>query len=169
MSFLFKASDLLLQQYQCWPDDLNFLGTTIRHCAITGKVFQAETILKQYWCQLTDESHPFEPLIHSWADFYRQYELTEAEVEPYLETASSLLRQVLSQRRQRYQLNLDYFDEDGEPFLSYTVYLDLPVDDLLALEDQHNDLLLAGHFSSELLHGMIITFEPYPLEKENNG
>jgi hypothetical protein len=38
-----------------------------------------------------------------------------------------------------------------------------PITDLLELEEQHNDLLLAGHFKESLLDNIIITFEYYKI------
>lgn len=165
MGYVFKASELLLEHYQSWFDDLVVLSKTIDFCILAGRIFQGEMLL-QHWHKLKRKLYYQESVIRDWAQFYRQNELTEAEIASYLEAALSLLRQTLRQRRRRFKLGLDYFNDEGDPFLSYTICLDLPIGELLALDDQHSDLLVAGHFKSELLHGIIITFEPFEEKKD---
>ncbi|MDY6991779.1 MAG: hypothetical protein SVR94_04115 [Pseudomonadota bacterium] len=163
MYFFFEANKLLLQHYQRWPDDLGLLGDTIELCAVTGQVLQGEALLTR-WHQLTQSIHPFETTIQHWAEFYRQHGLTETEIQPYLETALSLLRHSQRQHHQHNTIECDYIDFDTDPYLAYTIYIDLPETELHRLAQQHHELLTQGQFRAELLAGIVISFEPFPLE-----
>ena len=154
----YEASDLLLEYQSYYPNELSLLRDSIKSCVNTGRAFRGEALLAD-WHKLTDMPNTYETTIQQWADFYRRYDFTESEVQPLLETALSLVRQSLKSKHKDFLISTGYANYDGAPYLYYTIQIDLPVDDLLELEEQHNDLLLAGNFKNSLLDNIIITFE----------
>jgi hypothetical protein len=163
---LYEANNLLLEYHTRYPYELSLLRDTIESCVNTGKVLSGEKLIKQ-WHQLTDKPNPYETLIKQSANLYRRQSLTESEVQPLLETALSLVRQSLRNQHKNFGISVDYANYDGGPYLSYTIKMDLPVDELLELEEQHNQLLLDQTFKDHLLDDIIITFEH--LTPKNGG
>jgi hypothetical protein len=154
----YEACDLLLEYQTLYPNEPSLLRSTIESCVHTGRVFQGEALLA-HWHKLTDRANPYEMTIQQWANFYRHLGFVESEVQHLLETALSLVRQSLRKQRKSFSISTGYANYDGAPYLSYTLYINLPANDLLELEEQHNDLLLAGDFKESLLNNIIITFE----------
>jgi hypothetical protein len=159
----YEASDLLMEYQSYYPNEFSLLRDSIESCVNTGRAFRGEALLA-HWHKLTDMPNPYETTIQQWADFYRRHEFTESEVQPLLETALSLVRQ--KSKRKNFLISTGYANYDGAPYLYYTIHIDLPVDDLLELEEQHNDLLLAGNFKNSLLDNIIITFEHLTVDKK---
>lgn len=158
ISLPFEASDLLLEYQTRYPNELSLLKDTIASCVNTGRAFRGDALLA-HWHKLTEMQNPDETTIKQWALIYRRQSLKESEVQPLLESALSLVHQSLMKQRQNFLISADYANYDGAPYLSYTIYLELPVDDLLELEKQHNHLLSSGNFKESLLDNIIITFE----------
>jgi hypothetical protein len=167
ISLPFEASDLLLEYQTHYPNELSLLRDTIKSCVNTGRAFRGEALLAQ-WHKLTDIQNPYETKIKQWAFIYRHQSLPESEVQLLLETALSLIHQSLIKQRHHFLIAADYANYDGAPYLSYTIYLELPVDDLLELEEQHNHLLSYGNFNERLLDNIIITFEHLAVEEKYN-
>jgi len=161
----YEASDLLMEYQSYYQNEFSLLRDSIESCVNTGRVFRGEALLA-HWHKLTDKPNPYKTTIQQWADFYRRQDFTESEVQPLLETALSLVRQTLKSKRKNFLISTGYANYDGAPYLYYTLHIDLPVDDLLELEEQHNDLLLAGNFKKSLLDNIIITFEHLSVDKK---
>jgi hypothetical protein len=159
--FKMEASDLFLEYQPLWPTDLAWLRDTITFCLVTGRVFRGEQLITQ-WHRLTDLHHPQETVIKRCAEFYRQQWFTEIEVQQLLATGLSAMRQFLKTPPQSSSLVIGYANYDGFPYLYYTIQTDLSVDEVVDLDELHNQLLVAGKFKHSLLDGIIITFEPYP-------
>ncbi|MEN8217182.1 MAG: hypothetical protein ABFS56_12610 [Pseudomonadota bacterium] len=160
----YEASDLLMEYQSYYPNEFSLLRDSIESCVNTGRAFRGEALLA-HWHKLTDMANPYETTIQQWADFYRRHDFTESQVQPILETALSLVRQSLKSNG-FFLISTGYANYDGAPYLYYTIHIDLPVDDLLELEEQHNDLLLTGNFKESLLDNIIITFEHLTVEKK---
>jgi hypothetical protein len=165
LSLSFEASDLLLEYQTRYPNELSLLRDTIESCVNTGRAFRGEALLA-HWHKLTDKLNPYETTIKQWASIYRRQSLREFEVQSLLETALSLVHQSLIRQRKNFLISADYANYDGAPYLSYTIYIDEPVDDLLELEEQHNHLLSDGNFNENLLDHIIITFEHLVVEEK---
>jgi len=167
ISLPFEASDLLLDYQARYPNELSLLRDTIASCVNTGRAFRGEALLT-HWHKLTEMQNPYETTIKQWALLYRRQSLKESEVQALLETALSLVHESLMRQRQNVLISADYANYDGAPYLSYTIYLELPVDDLLALEKQHNHLLSSENFKESLLDNIIITFEHLIVSEKAN-
>ncbi len=166
ISLPFEASDLLLKYHTRYPNELSLLTDTIESCVNTGRAFRGEALLAHWHKLTTDMQNPYETTIKQWALIYRRQSLMESEVQPLLESALSLVHQSLIRQRKNFLISADYANYDGAPYLSYTIYIDETVDDLLELEEQHNHLLSSGNFKERLLDNIIITFEHLVVEEK---
>lgn len=165
ISLPFEASDVLLEYQTRYPNEISLLRDAIESCVNTGRAFRGEALLR-HWHKLTDMPNSYEITIKQWALIYRRQSLLETEVQALLETALSLVHQSLIKQRKNFVIAADYANYDGAPYLSYTIYLDETVDELLELEERHNQLLSCGTFKESLLDNIIITFEHLVVEEK---